>query len=89
MSSTSLRILAPRDLVCSIQWTGSNAAYGLLKHWARTAVERGSDGELYLQTEHGVEPVPIGNHIILIDGYFQNFTPAKREDKYVEINQNS
>lgn len=85
MASTSIKIVAPRQLVAAVKWVGGDAAYGLIKHWARGSVERNSEGELYLQTEEGVELVPIGNYILLVGDYFHVFTPEEYESDYVEV----
>jgi len=87
MASTAIQIYAPRKLVAAAKWIGGNVAYGLIKHWGRDNVRRGSGGELYLQTEEGVELVPVGNYVALIGDYFENLTPEEFDADYVQIRQ--
>lgn len=84
--STSLNIYASRaTLTMAIRWPGGTTAYQLLKSWIKKGVELDSTGQLLLQTEDGVEVVPVGNYIVLVGKHLHSLTPEDFHADYVQI----
>ena len=84
MSSTTLKVYAPRQLVAGMRWTGSNAAYAAIRHWAGRKVYLDA-WRLFLATDDANEEVTVGNYIVLVGDSFHQFTEKELQDVYIEV----
>jgi hypothetical protein len=78
--TTAKLLIAHKDALSEAMcWTGSDASFSEIKHWAGDGVKAVGDA-LYFQADDHVEELPVGHYLVNINGHLCSFSPGDMKD---------